>query len=71
MTREEQIVNECAKERSVSEERAFKKGAEWADRTMIDRACEWLETNLEYSSQEISKNHQDWFIEMFKKAMEQ
>lgn len=31
MTREEQIVNACAKERSVSEERAFKKGAEWAD----------------------------------------
>lgn len=26
---------------------AFEAGAEWADRTMIDRVCEWLDSNLE------------------------
>ena len=31
MTREEQIYNESRKQRSVSEEVAFRKGAEWAD----------------------------------------
>ena len=25
---------------------AFTKGAEWADRTMIDKVCEWLKENV-------------------------
>lgn len=27
--------------------RHFKEGAEWADRTMIDKACKWLKSNIE------------------------
>ena len=25
---------------------AFTKGAEWADRTMLDKVCEWLKENV-------------------------
>ena len=25
---------------------AFTKGAEWADKTMLDRACKWLKENM-------------------------
>lgn len=25
----------------------FMDGVDWADRTMIERACDWLDTNLE------------------------
>ena len=30
---------------TVNEEKAFQAGARWADKTMIDRACEWLYRN--------------------------
>lgn len=47
MTRQEEIVNQAVKEQSQlyqqPEWRAgFISGAEWADKTMLDRACEWL-----------------------------
>lgn len=29
-----------------NERQAFQEGARWADRTMIEKACEWLRTNL-------------------------
>lgn len=25
---------------------AFRKGAQWADKTMIEKACKWLEENI-------------------------
>ena len=28
---------------TVNEEKAFQAGAKWADKTMIEKACEWLE----------------------------
>ena len=28
------------------EREAFEKGAYWADKTMIDKACEWLDQNV-------------------------
>lgn len=28
---------------------AFTKGAEWADSTMLDKVCEWLNENIEYA----------------------
>lgn len=31
-------------------EAAFIEGAEWADRTMIDKACEWLEQHLHHDN---------------------
>ena len=38
---------------------AFKAGAEWADKTMIDRACEWLSGHLDF----LSTYYDDEFIE--------
>ena len=37
---------------------AFTKGAEWADKTMLDRACEWL-NNILYIHTEIEED-KDW-----------
>ena len=43
---------------------AFIKGAEWADKTMIDKACEWLMLQgCEYATEEV-------MVEHFRKAME-
>ena len=44
-------------------ENVYIDGAEWADKTMIDKACEWLEENLWDSIK-------TEFIENFRKAME-
>lgn len=49
---------------------AFIKGAEWANKIMINKACEWLEENLlDFWSQRITNT--DYFIEDFHKAMEE
>lgn len=62
MTREEQIKKEALKECSSfdlpDKEGKFKgvnsayglgfcEGAKWADKTMIDKACDWLKTHIE------------------------
>lgn len=26
---------------------SFKQGAKWADKTMLEKACEWLQTNID------------------------
>ena len=41
--------------------------AEWADRTMIEKACEWLMQQEEM----IGISFENDFIERFKKAMEE
>ena len=49
----------------------FIEGAEWADNTMIDKACEWLKNNLPAAmvrSDYYMFNGE--FIKDFKKAME-
>ena len=49
-------------ERSIP---TFIQGAEWADKTMIDKACEWLMLyGCEYATEEV-------MVEHFKKAMEE
>ena len=57
-------------------EKAFIEGAEWADKTMIDKACEWLKEVFVYLSNESSWNIQtnDYnsfqeMIEDFRKVM--
>jgi hypothetical protein len=35
---------------SESKEMFFIYGAEWADKTMLDRACEWLKENIDLYS---------------------
>lgn len=42
-------------------------GAKWADKTMIDKACEWLL----HQEEMIGISFESDFIERFKKAMEE
>lgn len=50
MTREEKIKYEAEvyawTANQFDVELAFKKGAEWADKTMIKKACKWLDENF-------------------------
>lgn len=52
---------------------AFVEGARWADRTMIERACQWLKTAI-YLDYENSIEHRyetmEEFINEFRKAMQ-
>ena len=36
---------------------AFTKGAQWADRTMLDKVCEWLKENVEYAVMKKNGKH--------------
>ena len=45
----------------------FKEGAKWADKTMLEKACEWL--YVYYPTLERAKSFEDAW-EHFKKAME-
>lgn len=86
MTREEEIKNEAklkcydiASEvdyKSSAAYDGFVMGAEWADKTMIEKACEWLNMNIidyitEGSREGISLENQKLLIEDFRKAMEE
>lgn len=46
---------------------AFEEGARWTDRTLIEKACEWLLSQEEI----IGISFENDFIERFKKAMEE
>ena len=84
MRRKEEIdkeANSFANTVSVGEEEitntwaAFISGAKWADRTMINRVCEWLEDNI-YDYLYINRdfNEADYkheLIEDLRKAREQ
>lgn len=71
MTRAKEITKEAKKfakeiddwEIAEDVQDAFEQGALWADRTMIDKACDWLE---EFMQMTPSKKT---FIKRFKQAM--
>lgn len=73
MERKEQIEKEAKKfakeiddwEIAEDVQDAFEQGAEWADRTMLERACEWLEENPPMRFDDVQN-----YVEQFKKAME-
>ena len=78
MTRREEIQWEAGGivnrmiHRGVSEHydtyyQAFQDGAQWADKTMIEKACKWL-----YEELNSGDNYYDWdeFLGNFRKAME-
>ena len=57
---------------SESKEMFFIYGAEWAEKTMLDRACEWLDDtdfDMEYWNQENGFCKEE-FITAFRQAME-
>ena len=49
---------------------ALRRGAEWADRTMIDNACKWLKDYAHiYVSETTGDLTEDELINAFRKAM--
>ena len=81
MTRREEIVKatkECREDyvglgRHLTSDDiadAFEEGAEWADKTMIDRACKWMDYNLYLFVMNGHINHSA-FEQEFRKAMEE
>lgn len=51
MKRKEEIVTQAVKEKSQLHQplewgAGFISGAEWADKTMLDRACDWLAKHI-------------------------
>lgn len=83
MTREEEIRQKidlqlagCFGNYSEGYEEGFIEGAKWADETMIEKACEWLENNVnnyiiidDYLGKVQPKISSSMFDD-FKKAME-
>ena len=56
--------------REMNRNKSFEEGAKWADKTMIDKACEWLNSNFPIISTAYPW-HRECFIEEFKKEMEE
>ena len=52
---------------------AFEEGTEWADKTMIEKACEWLKFNTNWDNEwdDMGRNLNYGMIEEFRKAMEE
>ena len=50
---------------------AFEKGAYWADKTIIDKACEWLMKYFVLDHEGMSPSGYGVFEYMFRKAMEE
>jgi hypothetical protein len=57
----------------VAKQEAFIAGAEWADKTMIDKACKWLSDNKDNYIIDIEGETliDDQIITDFRKAMEE
>lgn len=75
MTRREEINKQAVKEQSQlyqsPEWRAgFISGANWADKTTLDRACKWLEEKNKLCMYELEMILGGNFIDDFKKEME-
>ena len=85
MTREEEIMQEANTLYSVSHpfidiaKESFIEGAKWADKTMLEKICEWLRDNIDMYAEVVLKSNAfypeivmcDTFEENFKKAMEE
>lgn len=54
--------------REMNVNQSFIEGAKWADKTMIDKTCEWLEDNLQGG---VHPSSIYGFIKNFKRAMEE
>lgn len=53
--------------------KGFEEGAKWADKTLIEKACEWLKENLPnrmYDRNCCLDNFTEYLIEDLRKAME-
>lgn len=58
--------------RKMNVNSSFIAGAKWADKTMVENACEWLEEfTIDYVNDTKLGFYKKEFIEDFKKAMEE
>lgn len=46
-TREEQFVSDWFLARKMDKEPTYADAIEWADKTMIDKACEWIKEHID------------------------
>lgn len=75
MTRKEQIINEAQKFSDSQRMCGFIEGAIFADKTMIEKACKWLEDNAGAYQEDLREYGEGCeydtssLIEDFKKAM--
>ena len=83
MSREEEITQQAKKHAKYDvdgdrSEISFQLGAVWADKTLLEKACEWLENNMfdyfdggnEFAVCDCFLTKEN-FIEQFKNAMEE
>jgi hypothetical protein len=78
MTRREEIehawFSKAVQSNHRYDEKSFKEAVEWADKTMIEKACEWIISNM---PKYVKANRLDVFINNedmandFKQAMEE
>ena len=76
MARREEVelawLNKAVQSNYRYDEKSFKEGVEWADKTMIDKACECLIKLHNWPTQyEEYARLQEEFIKEFRKAMEE
>ena len=78
MTRREEIefawLSKAVQSNHRYDEKSFKEAVEWADKTMLEKACEWLKRNAEdYVVTCYDKGELDieGLIMDFRKAMEE
>ena len=82
MTREEEIKKEAKNKypyikglpQTLAHQEIFIEGAKCADKTMIEKVCEWLKENIDKDL--VIYNNKSWikrdvFIDKLKKAMEE
>ena len=59
----------------LNRNKSFEEGAKWADKTMIDKACKWIENYVENAFTEVDSMmielHGIELSEDFRKAMEE
>ena len=72
MKRKEEIelawLNKAVQSNHRYDEKSFKEAVEWADKTMINKACEWLKENIQCGVHPCSAYG---FVDMFRKVMEE
>ena len=82
MKRKEEIMQEANTRYGVNHpfiniaKESFIEGAKWADKTILDNACEWLKKNIDLYAYDSSNTHYpeikltECFEEAFRQAME-
>lgn len=81
MTRKQEIEQqsfvyyETCSDEDIAKSKEFIVGAEWADKTMIEKVCKWLKENandyLDWYDWEECRLNTDNLLYDFKKAMEE